>query len=403
MKTKYGIFLILPLMFLPPVILGAANFSLITNQYVEVGNQESGEADFSEYRSDILPGFSFLLGDSGDFSLSAKITQGLLDEFYWIPELQRTEFSWRWGNKGLRIGRMNYADPVGFIAEGLFDGIQFEHNSMAGIFSIGAWYTGLLYKKTAYITMKPGELAAFYIPVDLAVSGSYFASRRLLASLDWEHLSVAELLHLKAAITAQIDLSDTDEKYHSQYVTLKAIVPVNRFTFELGGSLETAEDENITVGFAGDLGIFWMIPADFNSRLSLTGRFNSGNTGGTVREFIPFTNKLYGDILKVRLPGISVLGMGYTALLVPAFGVSLNVSHFVRNDLVTYTVYPVTVNKDNYGIFMGTEFFAQLVWSPFSDLQINLGGGAFFPVLGNVAPGEKPQWRAELSAILALY
>jgi len=410
MKKNYCFLFILPLMFMLPAVLGAVDFSFITNQYAEAGNQNTGESKFNEYRADFLPGFSFLLGDTGNFTLSAKISVIRQDELLWIPELQRTEFSWRWSNAGLRVGRMNYSDPLGLIASGLFDGVQFEHNSKAGIFSIGAWYTGLLYKKTAYIIMKPEEQKAFSIPVDLADMNTYFASRRLLVSLDWEHLSVAQLLHLNAAITAQVDLpgdsSDdpNEEKYNSQYVTLKAIIPVNSFTFEFGGSLEIAEEEDITTGLAGDLGVFWKMPSDFNSRLSLTGYFNSGITEGIVKNFVPLTNKPYGDILKLKFPGITILGMSYSALFVPAFGITLNASHFVRNDFVTYKGYPLnTGKKDTYGVFLGTEFFAQLVWSPSSDLQINLEGGAFFPSLGNAAPGEKPQWRTDLSVIFALY
>jgi len=406
MKIKFRIFLILPLMFLLSAVLDAADFSLITNQYAEAGNQDTGESKFNEYRMDILPSFSFLFGDMGDFTLSAKISFGQLDEFFWTPELQRTEFSWRWGSMGFRAGRMNYADPLGFIAAGLFDGVQFEYNSRAGIFSAGVWYTGLLYKKTAYIIMKPEEQTAFNVPVDLADLDTYFASRRLLASLDWEHLSVAQLLHLNAAITAQVDLSDSEEKYNSQYVTLKAIIPIKSFTFELGGSFETTETEkeNVTVGFAGDLGIFWKLPSGFNSRLSLTGSFSSGETRSIMKNFVPLTNKFYGDILKLKFMGVTILGMSYSALFVPSFGIAFNASHFVRNDLVTYTGYPLNPEKkDTYGIFLGTEFFAQLVWSPFSDLQINLEGGIFFPSLGNAAPDEKPRWRADLLAVLALY
>ena len=406
MKIKYCDLFILPLMLLFPSVLGAANFSFITNQYAEAGNQDAGESKFNEYRADFLPGFSMLLGDTGDFNLSAKISIIRQDELFLVPELQRAEFTWRWGNVGLSVGRMNYTDPLGFIASGLFDGVRFEHNSKAGVFSVGAWYTGLLYKKTAYIIMKPEEQKAYNIPVDLSDPDTYFASRRLLASVDWEHLSVAQLLRLNAAITAQVDLSKdaNEEKYNSQYVTLKAVIPVNSFTFELGGSLEIAEAEDISVGLAGDLGIFWKLPTSFSSRFSLTGHFNSGKTESIVKNFVPLTNKPYGDIFKVKFSGITILGMSYSALFVPAFGITLNTSHFLRNDLETYKGYPLNTEKrDTYGVFLGTEFFAQLVWSTSSDLQVNLEGGVFFPSLGNAAPDEKPRWRADISLVFALY
>jgi len=415
-------------MLLLPAVLGAVDFSLIVNQYAETGNQntitEDGEPKFNEYRTDILPGFSLLLGDKGDFNLSAKISfvwQNEFEDYFWMPELLNTEFSLRLNNMKIRAGRMNYSDPLGFIASGLFDGIQFEHNSNAGVFNIGAWYTGLLYKKTAYVIMKPEEQTIFSNDVDLSDFDTYFAPKHFFASLDWEHLSVAQIMSLSAAITAQVDLSDyeSEEKYHSQYVTLKAVIPVNIFTFELGGIFELAEniketedeeDKPVTTAFAGDLGIFLKLPTSYSSRLSLTGRFSSGNTensdkfGGIVKNFVPLTNKFYGDIFKVKFSGVTILGMSYSALFVPTFGMTLNVSHFMRNDFITYTGYPLDPEKkDTYGIFLGTEFFAQFVWSLTSDLQINLEGGVFFPSLGNAAPDEKPQWRADLSIVLALY
>jgi len=435
MKNKYRIFILLPLMFLLPAVLSAANFSFLINQYAEAGNQntDDGESKFNEYRTDVLPTFSVLFGDKSDFTFSPKISFGrqlkqlIIEEegkeryeydynFYWMPELLRTEFSWRSGNVGIRAGRMNYSDPIGFIASGLFDGVQFEYNSKAGIFSLGAWYTGFLYKKIAYTIMKDEEKIAFTNPVDLSDMSTYFASRRLLASLDWEHLSVAELMHLSAAITAQFDLSDDETKVNSQYATIKAVIPVNSFAFELGGSFEVAEGEvfkteegvaeedGVTAGFAGDLGVYWKLPSSFNSRLSLTERFSSGRTKSIMKDFDPLTNKFYGDILKLKFKGISILSISYSALFVPAFGIALTASHFVRNDLVTYKGYPLDkLEKDTYGIFLGTEFFAQFVWSPTTDLQINLEGGVFFPKLGNTAPDVKPRWRADLSAILALY
>ncbi|MDR0442331.1 MAG: hypothetical protein LBH44_02875 [Treponema sp.] len=397
-------------MFLMPFILGAQDFGLVISQYSGIDNKRNDDTNF-EYDADLLPSFEFLLGDSGELFLSAGITLGWKnndDGFFWMPELLNAEFSWRQGNAEIRAGRMGYADPLGFIAAGLFDGARFSYSSTAGIISIGAWYTGLLYKKSAYITMTDAEQDAYTAEVDLADPQTYFASRRLLASLDWEHPSAAQLLHLKAALTAQFDLTDDDDTYNSQYITLKASIPFNRLTFELGGSLETAEldiagvkDTNIAL--AGDAGIYWMLPANFDSLLSLTARYLSGNTLGIGGAFIPLTNGFYGDILKAKLSSLSVLSLNYTMRFTPAFTLGLNASHFIRNDMVTYKAYPVNT-ENNAGSSLGTEFFAQLVWSPFSDLQINLGGGAFLPALGNAASSdEKPWWSVELSVVFALF
>jgi hypothetical protein len=260
-----------------------------------------------------------------------------------------------------------------------------------------------LYKKNAVITVTAADQLSFDAPVDYNdFFKTYFAPKRFLASLDWEHPSVAERLNLKAAVTAQTDLTDADEKYHSQYVTLKAVIPAKSFVFELGGSFEAAESEDFNIAFAWDLGVFWTLPTSVGSRLSFTGHFSGGNTGDGVGAFVPVTGKFYGNVLKVKLSGITILNLDYTVRFTESFGMNLTASHFVRNDQGTYTAYPVNI-ADNSGWSLGTEFFARLVWSPSSDLQLNFGGGAFLPALGDVNPKEKAQWLVELTAIFSVY
>jgi hypothetical protein len=385
-----------------PVSLSAFDFGLITNQYAGYYNQADGEGIF-EYRGDVLPRFSGLIGDSGEFLISAGLSFGVKDEFYFVPELLRTEVNMRFGGSSIRAGRIYYSDPLGFIAGGLFDGVQFSHNSSAGIFGAGVWYTGLLYKKTANITMTDNDMGIYEVELDYGdFADTYFAPARLLASLDWEHPSIAELFSLKAAVTAQVDLTDADVKLHTQYFTLKASIPVKSLLFEIGGSLEALQaDDESAMAFAGDFGVFWTLPLDFHSRLSFTGHIAGGRVDDSIVAFVPVTTKVYSGVFQPKLSALSVLTLNYTARLEQTIGASLSASCFVRNDLGTHTDYPVSVNSEGY--FLGTEIFARIVWSPVSDLQFNLGGGAFLPALGDAGPEEQVLWRAEITATLAIY
>jgi hypothetical protein len=406
MKTPSArhLLFIFPLIFLPLVPLGAFDFGLIVNNYAGVFNHESEETGF-EYRSDITPRVSSLIGDNGEFIVTAGVTVGVeKSESYVVPELLHSGVSFRWGAWGLNAGRIPYADPLGFIASGLFDGVKVTHNASVGTFNAGVWYTGLLYKQNVNITMTPDELALYDTSVDYDhFADTYFAPRRLLASVDWDHPSVMRHLQLKAAVSMQVDLSDRDEKYHSQYITIKASAPVNHFMFELGGSLEMAEyvPGDFNVAFAVDGGIFWNLPTTFNSRLSLTGRYASGQSEGTGGAFIPVTHKFYGTVLKARLPGMSIYALDFTARIARPLGAGLSAAYFIRTDWGTYTAYPVDITE-NDGYFLGPELSAKLVWSPFSDVQFNVGGGVFLPALGDAGPDRKSQWRVELSAIIAL-
>jgi hypothetical protein len=207
-----------------------------------------------------------------------------------------------------------------------------------------------------------------------------------------------EKMRLKAAITGQVDLSGND-RYHSQYLTVKAIIPNENIIYEFGGSIELAESDKFNIAFAVDLGIYWMLPTTFNSRLSLTGRYASGGTDGIIGVFTPVTNKFHGNIISAKLPGITIFTLDYTARINQYIGASVNVAYFIRNDLGTYTSWPV---RNEIGFFLGPELCGQFVWSPFTDIQVNFGAGVFIPSLGNAGPNVKPRWRVELTATIAL-
>jgi hypothetical protein len=394
---------------IPPAPLAAFDFGLITNQYAGFYNQTDGEniENIFEYKGGVIPRFSGLVGDSGEFLISAGFSFRVKDGFYFVPELLRTEINFRFGGSAIRAGRIYYSDPLGFIAGGLFDGAQFSHNTSAGIFSAGVWYTGLLYTETAKITMTDTDMDMYEAELDYGdFADTYFAPRRLLASLDWEHPSIAGLFSLRAALTGQFDLTGADEKLHTQYLTVKASIPLKSLLFEIGGSLETlqtvlSDDSKFTMAFAGDFGVFWTPPLNFHSRLSLSGHIAGGGADGFTGAFVPLTTKGYGGVFQPKLSALSILALDYTARLGETIGAGLSASCFVRNDLSTYTSYPA--GEDSKGYFLGTEFFAGIVWSPVSDLQLNIGGGAFLPALGDAGPQEQALWRAEITMTLAIH
>jgi hypothetical protein len=258
--------------------LAAADFGLLINQYAEFGNSTNGENAF-EYKASIVPRFSFLVGNTGGFFTSASFTidynaANSDNPASFVPELLRTDFSVRNGALGFRAGRMFFTDPINIIAEGLFDGVQLTHSSKAGRFGLGAWYTGLLYKKTTVITMTQEERGMNITPLDYEnFTATYFAPSRLLVSLDWEHLSIGEILQLKASVIAQADLSGWDNKLNSQYFTLKMLIPAAAgFWFHAGGSLETlqytsANGSASNLAYACDLMLSWAFPVSSNSGL----------------------------------------------------------------------------------------------------------------------------------------
>jgi hypothetical protein len=400
MNKKFASFLLL--LFVLCSSLYAKDFGLILDQtagYVGYGSE--GEL---EYSGTLIPRFSTPLGDNGEIFVSAGLGWQIKPMLF-IPELLRTELTWYFGKGELKFGRMHYADPLGFIAEGLFDGACFSYDTAIGSLSIGAWYTGLLYKDRANIAMTPEESLSSLETIDYAnFTDTYFAPRRFVSALGWEHPSLAGLLSVRAALLGQFDLSGSPG-LNSQYLAAKAVMPFRAFVVELGGSFELIQaGDDFGTAFAGELGFSWMLPISIESQLALRGRFTSGvsNDETGLGAFLPLTTVSQGEVLQARVSGLSIISLAYIARFHEKFSASLSSSYFVRSDLGTYGAYPVTVaSKDGY--FLGNEFFARAFWSPVSDVRLNLGGGIFLPSLGNAAPKADGLWRIELNVILSLY
>ena len=387
----------------------AYDFGLLL--YQNAGPEGDGSNFALDYSAVLVPRFSTSLGNSGDILISAGVTVNYEDEKWsYIPELLRTEITGRIGSLRMKAGRIQYADPLNYVMEGLFDGAQFLFDTAVGTFSAGAWYTGLLYKNKATITITQAELDSYDAAVDYNdFFNTYFAPPRILAALGWEHPAVGELVHIKFALAGQFDLND-ENPYHSQYALLKASIPVKRFVFELGGCFQTAQaveavdtKDQFSVGFAGELGLSWAPLAPFQSQLSLNARYSSGRAeNGSIAAFVPVTTKYQGNILEAKLSGISAFNLDYTARLHRTFSSSLTASYFIRNDLETYMNYPMNGSEDSDGYCLGGELYGRFIWNLVSDLRLNLGGGVFLPSLGNTAPDTEPRWSVELGIVLAL-
>jgi len=409
MRNALKIKILLILLLIIPVSLSAYDFGILLNLNGGIGNISSQDPAF-DFKIDLAPRFSTLIGDNGEFILTAGFSFGKDGEsLFYIPELLRTEFSMRFGNSGIRVGRINYSDPLSFIVNGLFDGLQYSYNSRLGSFRVGAWYTGFQYKKRANIKMSDVDNANFLMPINYSnFFNTYFASKRIFASIGWEHPSIGEKVHLNTAIIGQIDLNDIDlntTKCHSEYVIIKAGIPISNFLMEFGGSVEfieiVAETNKFNIAFAGEIGLFMLFPSKFNSRLSFKGTIASGQTDVGIGAFNPITAKEYGYILKANIPGLTVLSLNYSSKFSKTISGSFTASYFVRNDLGTFNSYPV--NKSSSGYFLGPEASAQITWGPFSDLQLSLGGGVFFPFLGDAGTDEKIKWRVDLTVIMSIF
>jgi len=392
--------LLLLTVFLITTYLEADDIGLIFSQNVKAGEEPDSVFNYS---ASLFPRVSLIFEDKSDLFFSGGITVGYdSEDIFFLHEILRTELSFYFNRAKLSVGRMYYTAPFEYTADNLFDGLMFTYNSQAGNLNAGVWYTGLLYKRRAVITMTEEDHASYNIAVKYKdFSATYFASRRAAAALDWEHPAVADFFRAKLGVIAQIDLNARDNPLHSQYITAKIGMPFKSVLFELGGAFQlTQVNDTLSTGAAVEAGVLWTVPSVFPSRLTLTGYFTSGNKkeeSDSLGAFIPINTKFFGNLLQIAYSGFTAVSMDYTARLHRTFSLSMSSSLLLKSLFGTYTD-PLAVVNENDVIF-GSEFYTTLLWSPASDLQFNLGSG-----IGIFTPTSKyVQWHVRFTVTRSLY
>jgi hypothetical protein len=315
------------------------DLGLLLNQSPQV--RSSGGADSFAYTAALVPWLSQPLGERGNFYFSGGLTLNYAaGTWATVPELYRFEFRFRPAE--LRLGRINFQDAAGYIVRGAFDGIS--AGMSLGRFRLqgAAFYTGLLYKETANITMTPKDQENYARPFDYEnFEESYFAPRRVLITLNGEVPGlIAQRDTLALSLLAQIDVNDseTSEKLHSQYLAARYMVPVkNRFELNLDGAVEALESsDDWGLAFVASLEAAYLPPTAFQDRLSLGFRWASGQTDDTVWAFVPVSGVAQGNVLRAKLSGISIISQQYSARFHRSFAMDAAIRYFFRSNDATF-------------------------------------------------------------------
>jgi hypothetical protein len=315
------------------------------------------------------------------------------EEWFPLPELCRFMLAWRpLPRLGLEIGRVRFSDPNNIVATGLFDGFSVSYALGGSRLSAGGYYTGLLYKDTADIYMTASDSAAYQKPFEWEnAAATYFASRRVLASISWEDPALAGSPHgLYLNGLAQFDLNGEDDRLHTQYLSLRFLFsPLPVFSINSGGvlGLEEQAEADTETGLALLLNADWYLPTALRDMVSLGFRWGSGvmdGESGGVGPFLPVSSISQGNVLNSSLSGLMVLRTAYT------------VRPYENLSLVLDGRYFFLANRADSGTdnkALGGELYGSLNWAPVMDITLTAGGGAFFPGMGNALPSGAPvQW-----------
>jgi hypothetical protein len=94
--------------------------------------------------------------------------------------------------------------------------------------------------------------------------------------------------------------------------------------------------------------------------------------------------------------------LGYRARLHETLSLDTGMRYFIRTDTESAgEIWRTTAAKDA-AVFYGAEACASVIWAPLDDITVTLGGGAFFPGLGNVfGSGAGIGWKLTAGLILS--
>jgi len=369
------------------------DFGLLVNQQIEVSNSSFG------YIPAFVPWFSLNGSNglsvyaSGYFSLKYNnYNDNNEDENGWrnpvlLPELSRFSAAYRINPRfSIEAGRIGYSDTMGLAALGLFDGLRLEADLGKGKLSVGAFYTGLLYKETAMIIMTESDIESYLEPWDFSNFGNYFASKRLLASLRYD-MPIFEYHILTLEALAQFDLNGTEETLNSQYGSMMIeLFPQGKVGLIFGAVFETMLDSNGDFNMAiGALARYRMdAPTPLNDGINVIAKFGSGLWNDTFTAFLPVSSPAQGIIFPGNICGLAVFSADYTVRLHYTVSAETAFMYYMRS-------YNDVLAKGN---LYGGELQASVAWQPLDDLRLTVAAVVFFPGMGNAYPdGTETMWK----------
>jgi hypothetical protein len=393
--------------FLLPVFFALVfPFTLAADYGVIVSEQfDAGVADetVTASKTILAPWISLPLGNRSSLSVSAGGSvyhrEGETDL---LPELFRLEATLRPVSAlTVRAGRIEYRDPTLFTAKGRFDGMELSWDPGLLRLSLGAYYTGFLYRNTANISVTPEDPVDYSAELDYGdFADTYFAPRRVLGSLHVEYPGfILKRGTLYAGLLSQYDLSDAPERLHTQYLLARYVFSLpGGFDVKAAGAASLRTLETTEAAFAGELEAGCMLPGSLVNRLALGVRWASGE-GPSTAAYFPVIKEAQGKALKPDFSGLMVLSGTYGVRFLSSLSAELWARYFLRTDSSTFAD-PYLAGKSR---LLGLEMSGSLLWAPFSDISLSLGGGLFLPRTGKALGDDAPVYRQmTLGAIFSL-
>jgi hypothetical protein len=320
-----------------------------------------------------------------------------------LPELTRTELNWQpAAGLNLGFGRQRFDDAAAMAVSGLFDGLSGSLGFGWGRLSVGAYYTGFLYKEQAEILLTPGDVANYQLDLDYGNADSYFASRRILAALTAEFPDLSERGSLTLNVLAQTDVNGRADTLHSQYL-------VGRYSFRLiealslnvSGAAALIEEADTRAALAAAFGVDWEVPGAVQDLASVEARWSGGAVNDKLGAFLPLNSTPQGFVFSPAFSGLLTARASYKIRPHRTLSTEADLSYFMRTDRETFA--DKYLDSASTSRSLGTELSLAAVWAPDSALAFNAGLGAFFPHRSDAGGAFQPDAPIRLKATLGAF
>jgi hypothetical protein len=398
------------LCFILMLFIAAAAFS------VDFGLVLGAESEYADnfnpegfsFTGNLSPWFSAVPSEKINFHASGKLSfeydeNGEPPESYFF-EMERTELIIHPVSAAyLSFGRRHFEDAAGLVASGLFDGAEGSVKLGMSRLSLGAFYTGLLYKETAKIIMTAGDFERYQKPLDAPNLEGYFASRRILLALTGEFPDLTSRISLTVQGLAQFDLNDAPVLLNTQYLGLRfAAEPVDFLHVHAGGVGELAQEAEELQGSAAVFaGADWEVSGALVDLLSAEFLWTGGRADNNVCAFAPVSGRNAGRVFDAGLGALMSAGLSYRIRPTDSFSLEAGGAYFIRTDLETLG--DGDLDEESKSRLLGGELYGSLVWGPDPALRLNAGGGAFFPGWGGAfQEGAAVRWKVNFGVIVSL-
>jgi hypothetical protein len=359
---------------------------------------------------------------SADLFTAASYTYALSDPL--LLDLERLQVDFLIGQAvSATVGRFVLSEFTYLVLDHPLDGIRLVYNLPAAVITVGAGYTGLLFKEPSLIRMSRSDTT------DLDDEDSYLAPPRLIELVEAIFPELIRSQDFTVSLIAQQDLRRSvieageenavvtglsGGRLHSFYLglglsgALGTALPLYSELYAYAGTgtaLSYVDDPASGTGFSwqvkpqlsflGGGGLSYFLKGAAKSRItgsllfssgdSDADTFREGNTDGMYTQFVPISRPEFGLLFSPQLGNMILASLGYSfapfsspdSALSEKLRIELNAMSFLRPTTGASSGTGIDPLSDAY--YLATEVDGIIKYRPFSDLAVVLSTGLLVP------------------------